>query len=270
MLCLNAGGPMQSSSINLIGREGQLKTLTEQIRCRKSIHIYGTEGCGKTELLLLVYSNWKNIDRSITPVYCNDGRNLRDLLLTLALQFLSQFKKLEFTDRFHRRHEFLHPHQLKSLNLNELKKAMYNCLSKRNFCIILDHLENVTPRVNSFLSVLYERTVVITASRQSWEIRDPNSRGRLEYCLYLTPKLRIENLSPKDAFLLMENIFHKIPLKVHKPRKLFAEVYHITKGNPGMITDIFRIAERGGYISGGNLNLNLLLLDRKIKNLGNR
>ena len=261
---------MQSSSINLIGREGQLKSLIEQIRCRKSIHIYGPEGCGKTALLLLVYSNWKSIDRSITPVYCNDSRNLRDVLLTLSLQFLSKFKKLEFTDRFHRRHAFLNPYQLNSLNLNELKKAMYNRLSKRNFCIILDHLENVTPKVNSFLSVLYEKTVVITASRQSWEIRDLNSRGRLEYSLYLAPKLRIENLSPKDAFLLMENIFHKILLKVHNPRKLFAQVYHITKGNPGMITDIFKIAEGGKYISGGNLNLNLLLIDRKIKKLENR
>jgi len=208
---------MQSSSINLIAREGQLKTITEQIRCRKSIHIHGPEGCGKTALLLLIYSNWKNIDRSITPVYCNDGRNLRDVLLTLSLQFLSQFKKLEFTDRFHRRHEFLHPYQLKSLNLDELKKAIYNCLSKRNFCIILDHLENVTPKVNSFLRVLYEKTVVITASRQSWEIRDLNSRGRLEYCLYLAPKLRIENLSPRDAFLLMEISFIKFPLKFITP-----------------------------------------------------
>ena len=261
---------MQSSSINLIGREGQLKTLTEQIRCRKSIHIYGPEGCGKTALLLLVSSNWKNIDRSITPVYCNDGRSLRDVLLALSLQFLSQFKKLELTDRFHRRHEFLHPYQLKSLNLDELKKAIYNCLPKRNFCIILDHLENVTPKVNSFMRVLYEKTVVITASRQSWEIRDMNSSGRLEYCLYLAPKLRMENLPPKDAFLLMQNIFHKSPLKVHNPRELFARVYHITRGNPGMITDIFRIAEGGGYISGGNLNLGLLLIDRKIENLEHR
>jgi len=37
-----------------------------------------------------------------------------------------------------------------------------------------------------------------------------------------------------------------------------------------MITDIFKIAEGGGYISGGNLNLRLLLIDRKIENLENR
>ncbi|GBD99239.1 archaeal ATPase [bacterium BMS3Abin07] len=258
---------MQSTFTGLIGRESELRILTEHIQSGKGIHIYGSDGTGKTSLLLWINANCRYIDSSITPIYCNNGRNLRNILLCISGYFLNQFKKLEFTDRYCRRYEVLKTHQLNSLNIDILKKIIYSCISKHNLCIILDHLDNVTPRINSFLSVLHEKTVVITASRQSWEIRDFKCRGNLGYSLYLTPKLRIENLGREAAFILMENIYHKSSIMVNNPQKFFKQVYQLTKGNPGMILDIFKLSKSGKYVSDGNIALNLLLIDREIEKI---
>jgi len=145
--------------------------------------------------------------------------------------------------------------------MRTLKNLIFSYLPQADFCVIMDHLENVTPKINSFLSPLYERAMVITASRQSWEIADYSFRGRLDYSLYLIPKLRVENLQKKEALSLMQNLYDDAGLGILNKARAFEDIFCVTAGNPKMIAKIFEKAGNPQYLKGHTFNLNLILID---------
>ncbi|MGO9016106.1 MAG: hypothetical protein ACLQF0_14140 [Dissulfurispiraceae bacterium] len=249
----------------LIGRKEELFKLFQCIRERKNVHIYGPEGIGKSVLLDWAYDNWQVIDDSQIPIYCRSSRTLRQVLLYITAFLLDYFKCLESVDKFKEVKEIEYASDIKKLNIRTMRNLAYSYLPRDRFCIILDHLEYVTPRVNGLLSVLYEKTLVISASRQSWELTDYSFWGNLEYCLNLTPKIRIENLPRKEVFLLMKSIAGD---SFEADDSFFEYVYRITKGNAGMTKNIITKAMMPKYRVDGCINLKLILLDLKIDNLG--
>ncbi|WP_333653186.1 hypothetical protein [Dissulfurispira sp.] len=191
---------VMSCSDFIIGREKELQALIAHIMDRKNLHIYGSEGAGKSILLDWIYSKFKELDDALIPVYCRNSRTLREIVLQTAGFLLGHFKHLKSVDKFKNVKKIENPADIRKLNIRVIKNIVFAYMPKGKFCVILDHLEYVTPRINSLLTALYERVPVITASRQSWDLEDYAFRGNLAYCLYLAPKLRIENLKRKDAF----------------------------------------------------------------------
>jgi hypothetical protein len=250
-----------SSGISLVARDTEFAIIWEHIAGKKSLHIYGDEGVGKSALLDEVYDSLKE-RRTPVPIYCRSSRTLRSILLELSLFLLSHFSHLESVDKFKRVKEIHCGPDIKKLSIRALRNIVYSYVPLAEFCVLLDHLEYVTPRINSFLSVLYERATLITASRQSWELKDYSFRGRLDYCLYLTPKLKVENLSRTDAFLLMKNLTQGA---LEADEGLFDEVYRIAKGNAGLTKEIIAKALMSQYRTAGHPNLGLVQLDIAIE-----
>lgn len=248
----------------IIGRDKELQTLIAHIMERKKLHIYGREGAGKSTLLDWVYSKFKELDDALIPVYCRNSRTLREILLNMSGFLLNYFKNLKSIDKFKNIRNIENPADIRKLNIRALKNIVFAYMPEDKFCVILDHLEYVTPKINSFLTALYENALVITASRQSWEITDYAFRGRLDYCLYLTPKLMIENLKKKDAFVFMEYLYDSLNIKVSNKPQMFNDIFRVTDGNPKMIKEIFEKSQEREYFKSGILNLKLILLDSKI------
>jgi hypothetical protein len=246
----------------LSSQKEMIKTITGHLRNRKNLHIYGIEGTGKSFLLDWIYDNWKEIDDSLIPIYCRSSRTLRQIFLHICGFLLYHFKHLESIDKFKRIKEIKSLADIKKLNIRTLRNIIFPYILQDNFCVILDHLEYVTPKINSFLTVLYERAPVISASRQSWEITDYSFLGNLSYCLYLTPKLKVENLSRQDTFLLIKKLAGDT-IKVSG--NVFKDIYHMTKGNPGLTKKIVAKAYKPEYRTRGTINLNLIMLDIKIE-----
>lgn len=246
----------------LPSQKEMIKTITDHLRNRKNLHIYGTEGTGKSELLDWIYDNFREIDNSLIPIYCRSSRTLRQIFLHICGFLLYHFKHLESIDKFKRIKEIKYPSDIKKLNIRTLRNIAFSYISQDNFCVILDHLENVTPKINAFLTVLYEKALVISASRQSWELTDYAFRGKLDYCLYLTPKLRIENLSRQDTFLLIKRL---VGDTIKVSGNVFKDICHITKGNPGLMEKIITKILKPEYYIGGHINLKLIMLDIEIE-----
>ncbi len=260
-----------ASAINrfelLPSQKKQIKTIITHIKSRKNLHIYGSEGIGKSVLLDYVYDNWKEIDNSLIPIYCRNSKTLRQMFLYISEFLLDHFKNLKSIDKFKQVKELKHPSDIKKLNIRTLRDIVFSYISQDNFCVILDHLEYVTPKINAFLSSLYEKSVVISASKQSWEITDYNFRGKLDYCLYLIPKLRIENLPKKESLTLIRHLYEKQNIDVTAELQVFEDIFYATKGTPKMIIKIFEKAQRPEYFKGNTLNLNLILIDCQMRNL---
>lgn len=251
---------------SLVARDGEFAVILDHIARRKRLHIYGAEGTGKSALLDQVYDFLKARGEPV-PIYCRSSRTLRNILLQMALYLLGHFNYLESVDKFKRVKEIQCGSDIKKLGIRALRNVVYAYISQDNFCVLLDHLEYVTPKINGFLTTLYEKATVITASRQSWELSDYGFKGRLDYCLYLTPKLRIEKLKREDAFALMENLSPDLHLSLAAERKLFEEIFRVSRGNPGVISAIFEKARRPKYHKDRGLNLTLIMIDSRMESL---
>lgn len=249
----------------IIGRDKELQMIVTHIMERKNLHIYGSDGAGKTALLDWIYNRFKDLDNRLIPVYCRSSRTLRDIVLHISGFFLNRFENLRSIDKFKRVTEIADPADIRKLNIRALKKMIFTYIAEDNFCVILDHLEYVTPRMHAFLVPLYERALVISASRQSWELTDYAFKGKLDYhSLYLMPKLRVDNLRRKDAFVFMEYLYDTLNIKVLNKPQMFNDIFRVTDGNPKMIKEIFERSKEREYFKDGVLNLKLILLDSQI------
>ena len=228
-------------TMNIVGRKEEIGTIREHIRQGKSLHIYGPEGAGKSALIDYVYRNWDEINTLRTPIYCKDSGSLEQILSTIAKFLLSQGKKLVDID-YERRTEkiILQSDELPTVPRRYLRNMVFPHIKRGKFCIILDQLENVSQRTNSFLKALYGFTTVISVSRKSWDKTKIDFPDMLQYALWDISKLEVKNLDKEAAFSLMINVLNNsTTTKSTACRRLFEEVYVTTQGNPKMIKEIF-------------------------------
>ncbi len=246
----------------LIGRDNEISLIKSYINKMKSFHIYGPEGVGKTAILEHIYQNWMDMNTSLIPVFCRESRTLKEILLPIAEVLLQRSRTLANIDKYKRIREICRQSDLKEVNSREMKNMIFNNIGHKKFCIILDHLESVTPRINAFLTPLKDLAIIITASRQSWEMSDYNFTACLEYCLWLLPKVRIKNLSKYDSFLLTMQTIGEANALVEE---VFPDIYDITNGNPGLTKKFANKAVLPKYLTGGRVNLKLIDIDLKME-----
>jgi hypothetical protein len=245
----------------LIGRQRETEIIRDRIRRRKGLHLYGPEGSGKSALLHHILAQWEHIPNPPVPIYCRDSGTMREILISTSKVLLERFKHLKGADKYHEPFEIRTTTDVEKTNIINLRNILFHYLKKGDFCVILDHLENVTPRINSLLTALYRCAAVITTSRQSWGLMDYGFSGRLAYDLWLVPKLKVENLRKEDAFRLMESLYGALNMEVFDKRSLFKGIYEVSQGNPKMIRTIFAKAKEPKYLHEGRLNLNLVVID---------
>jgi hypothetical protein len=251
----------------IAGRHRELQEALSCIRKKGKLHIHGPEGVGKSALLDWLYDNWGELNLSSMPIYCRSSRTLRGILLCMSTFLLGHFNNMESVDKFRRVKKITCLPDIKKLNIRTLRNLVFSYITHDNFCLLLDHLEYGTPKINGFLSVLYEKATVITASRQSWDLSDYQFKGNLGYCLYLTPKLEIPNLSRQAAYALMERLWNAFKMELTNKSGLFREVLLVTHGNPKMIVEIMSRAGKKQYVKDGVSNLKLLQLDMMMEKL---
>jgi len=246
----------------LIGRDNEIGLIKSYINKMKSFHIYGPEGAGKTAILEHIHNNWNELHTPLIPIFCRTSTKLREILIRVAGFLLYRSGSLQNTDKFKKIKQIWRRSDLKTLNSRDLKNIIFRNIGNKKFCIILDHLERVTPKINTFLTPLKDIAMTITASRQSWDIADCLFSARLDYCLWLLPKVQIKNLLRHDAFLLMKHTFGDA-IRVND--NLFEEAYRITRGNPGLTKEILAKALMPEYRIDGYINLRLIMLDLDIE-----
>ncbi len=247
----------------LQGRWREIEIICGNIRRRKSLHIYGSPGVGKSGLIRYVLDHWGEIPNPPAPIYCRDSATLREIVLCVVRALLNRFKHLEGLDKYREPVELERKRDVEDENILNLRNIAYRYLKRSDFCVILDHLETVTPRIHSFVSALQGCSSCITASRKAWDLGDFTSySGSL--ALWHVEKLKVENLIKDDAFILMQSLYDSFKMNVSGEHGLFKDIYEISQGNPKMIETIFAKAKDKRYVHNGKLNLNLVVLDCRI------
>ncbi len=248
----------------LIGRDQDIAALHDSIRRRKGLHIHGPKGVGKSALLDHLYTKWDVIGASCVPIYCKNSITLRKILVCIAEALFDRSGPLAGTDKYLEPIAVNAVSDIRTNSNRDLRNMIFPRIEQGDYCFILDQIDHITQGINAFLSSLHERACLITASRQSWVIGDYTFAGKIAYCLYLVPKLRMNNLEKKDALNLMQQLYKDMGMKLSDKVRVFNDIFHIAQGNPKMIHDILEKAGKPEYIVDGKLNLNLIVIDCRI------
>ena len=248
----------------LIGRDQDIEAVRDCIRRRKGLHIHGPKGVGKSAVLDHLYTKWDVIGASCVTVYCKNSVTLRKILVCIAEALLDRSGPLAGTDKYLEPIGINAVSDIRTNSNRDLRNMIIPRIEQGDYCFILDHLDHISKGINAFLSSLHDRACVITASRQSWVIGDYSFTGKIAYCLYLIPKLRLNNLNKKDALNLMQQLYKDWGMKLSDKVRVFNDIFHISQGNPKVILDILDKARKPEYIVDGKLNLNLIVLDCRI------
>ncbi len=248
----------------LIGRDQDIEAVRDSIKRRKGLHIYGPKGVGKSALLDDLYQRWDDVGFTRVPIYCRNSVTLREILVFIAEALLVHSGPLTGTNKYLEPLEIRTASDIRTHCNRDLRNMIFPRIEQSDYCFILDQLDHISKGINAFLSSLHDRACVLTASRQSWVIGDYTFAGKIAYCLYLVPKLRVDNLKKKDALNLMQQLHKDRGMKLSDKVRVFNDIFHITQGNPKMIHDILEKAGKPEYIVDGKLNLNLIVIDCRI------
>ena len=224
--------PADDPGVALVGRRGEVGTLSAALRSRQSYLITGPPGIGKTKILHHCLST------SGQPfVLLNKPVVLHDLLVRLA-------------ERLHCRAGRFTSVQLKPLVLDALRTTPH--------CVILEGVELVEPRMYRFLQELYyvPKTCLIAT------VRSRSRMGHLRKLLWdPREELALKPLNHTESLRLFEEARRAFGLDSFDRDDFRHKVIQAARGNPGQILAMCRLAGRSEYRNGRHIKFAPLRID---------
>lgn len=241
----------------LIGFAQERRSILDAIRERRSLLLLGPARSGKTALL-----HWASASNDATLPIVWPFETLHDLLVEIARAlFLSLHEPFcriappghEF-ERWVRKQTSIH-----------LKGVLWTALEAEPRVLILDDMHACVHRTYRFLERLYHTPgmAILAAARSEVDL------GALAR-LYWDPgeRLHLRPLSREEAVLLFDAAVERFELRGLDLDDLRRRVVHASRGNPGQILEMCRLASMPQYVSGGHIKFSLVQIEIKARLLG--
>jgi len=240
----------------LVGRHLLLARLAELLRNGMSVVLTGPSGIGKTAMLRALCQPCRRI--AGTLLYCRDASSLRSTLRSLAEAFRSSAEGPQDD-----------PSQvggsLSKLTLAQLRKLVLPRLVSGPYIVLLDHPGEVHGSYTAFLDDLAERfrLRLVVATRSLVQA----DTGRLWWVTWNFQRIAVPPLSSIAASRLTEVLLGKHDIALPDRKAFVLQAVRCSGGNPGLLTDLCRMAQESKYRIGGRINVRLMLLDRACEGL---
>lgn len=232
----------------LVGRERELEQLVDCIRKGRHVLLTGKMGCGKSAVLKEAYDFFEKEQR-LRLIYCPDSTPLKGLLVSLAKSLHEKYQALRIVGLEDAVIENLEWRQLQTrfsrMNNKDQASSILSSLAGKEFSIILDQLERVTPMGQAFIEALIDRVCVVGATC------DEKSSGQLARMWWRFKKIEMLNLNKEDAYKLIEQLVTEEKVLCSDIEMFKRQVYKASSGNPLAIRDIINAGSLERYVSLG-------------------
>jgi len=222
-----------------VDRQKEIQVITDLMRHRKNIIIFGQEGVGKTSIIQEVM-NSVGIDRIL---YSPQSRTLKEALISLVLSDSGVHENIN------------------EKNILALRKALYPILDQKPDYIIFDHIDRVEPKYYSFFEYLIERELPLIIIAKGI---DKKNMGHLRLVLHNFEKLEISNFDRLRSDVLVDRYVNEFNIKVTQLDNLKKGVFHFSNGNPKITRQLCSLAKDTKYQKKGFVDVKLMDLDRRI------
>ena len=222
-----------------VDRQKEIQVITDLMRRRKNIIIFGQEGVGKTSIIQEVMNN-VGINRIL---YSPQSRTLKEALINLVSSDSGVHENIN------------------EKNILALRKALYPILDQKPDYIIFDHIDRVEPKYYSFFEYLIERELPLIIIAKGI---DKKNIGHLRLVLHNFEKVEISNFDRSRSDILVDHYVNEFSIKVAQLDNLKKGVFHFSNGNPKITKQLCSLAKDTKYQKKGFVDVKLMDLDRRI------
>ena len=229
----------------IVGRDREIETLVKEMKKGRSCLLIGDIGTGKSTILRQAYSQITK-ETKIKCLYILKSWPLKDMLYFIM-------------EEMHERYHDLLPlpkEETKGLlpwkslrkdayrmKINEMASHISQSLKEKDYIIILDQLDRVTPSSVAVLEMLMDRCCVISAT----SMIKPNPALKRLYWKF--KKITVNNLDRGDALKLIDQIIYDLDIPVEDPKMLKNKLLRASRGNPMMIRDVLESGALDQFVS---------------------
>lgn len=231
----------------LIGREKELNSLLEEIKKRRDTLLYGAIGVGKTALLLTAY---RKIDQEgkCKIVYADYSDSFKTFLAHLAYQIHEKYKDLRLYEMDDKKEDITQMpwrgirRKVKRMTVTDLAGVILKSVRGKEYIVICDQLEKVTPTAKSIFEALREECCLVGAS---WSI---SRSGHLKKLWWRFKRIELNNLQEKEAKELISYLYKEKGVYAYYPEMYKSKILKVSDGNPAAIVDMVHHGSLEKYI----------------------
>jgi len=228
---------------SIVDRSEELGRLRAQSCRRKSMLVFGPEGCGKSRLLR------QFVDSEPLSIYVRQVSSPRDLLLSI-LEVLSN-SGLQGVRV---------PTNLRGFSTRSLNGIVQRNLEQQPFLLVLDHLAGPSRISTGFIKELnyYDRTPVFFASR-SPHMEDIGALQPM--CADRSERVELKNFPAPIALEFTQKRASDLKLQASNLDQALRSIAASSQGNPGSILRMVQMAQSSKYRMGDQIKFHVLYLD---------
>jgi hypothetical protein len=229
-----------------VERTEEMARLQAQVEKRKSLLIFGPEAVGKTRLLQ-AFIKTQPLALAVPRV-----ESPREMMLTLVAEIRRLGKPA-----------VLFPANYSSMSTKSLKGLVQRALEQYPFLLVLDHIASPSRVVTGLIKDLnyFDRTPVFFAARTP----HMEDIGALQpMCARSSERLELKEFAPPIALEFARWEARKTDLwasNLNEVLRLFADS---SKGNPGAIVHMVKMAHFTRYWAGDQIKSHVLYLDYRM------
>jgi hypothetical protein len=233
----------------VFGRENELAAIRQRLSKRRSFLLHGLSGIGKTSLVREAIREHPEV------LYCSASAGKQVVLRTLAAALLEQSGVA--------RRKLGGPDGVKTKSAISLKGIVLEALRTGRFWIVLDHL--------SMPSQAFAAEVKEMAGWGTTPILGIARSDHMEDVGFLMPlfsdrsdKMELRPLEEAVAVQLVEKAVAETGLIADNLSEFVARVMELSRGNPGVIRSMVKMAGLSKYRTGSQIMVTPLYIDLRL------
>jgi tRNA A37 threonylcarbamoyladenosine biosynthesis protein TsaE len=236
----------QPQQLALIGREQEVESVLEEIKKRRDILLFGEIGTGKTAILKHVFEVLKNQKHKI--IYADYAKSFKQFLINVVYQIHATYNEIDLHELTDKGEETIGiewrniKRRIMRMTTNDLAGLIVRNIKGKDYIIICDHLERITPTAKAIFETLREGCCFVGAT---WLIKnDPH----LKKLWWRFKNIEIKNLEEKNAEKLIEHFLVDKEIHVYNRKDFIQKLLKVSKGNAASIYDMIYHAEKEKYV----------------------
>jgi len=256
---------IQKQSV-FVGREQELKSISEALKHKKNILLLAEKGSGKTALIaqFIKQTSQQNPDQKV--LLSSQSASLKNTCFALVeclyrshhlSEIPKEIKPLESSQPW----EKVDSH-FASLRTTVLKNLFLNNLrSVKKPIVILDHLGKIKLKFFAFLDSLRDDARLILVARTAQKA----AMGRLWMMLWGFETIELQPLTHHETSRLALHWLEEV-VEPHERDRCRPELVRLARGNPGVLRDLCEQIRKQS-LDKGEIHVRIANIDRQIAGL---
>lgn len=223
----------------LIGRNTEIQMVLSEIKKRKDVLLIGGVGTGKTAILKEVIQILDSQNQRV--VYADYAKSFKQFLVNLVYQIHTKYKDIELYEINDKQQETKGKEwkdikrKVTKLTTNDLSGLVLRATKGKDYILVCDALEMITPTAKSIFESLRENCCLVGATHT---IKD---NPHLKKLWWRFKQIEIKNLKKEQANELIDYLYIQNNVNAYDKEAFKKKVLRASQGNCSAIYDMIFI-----------------------------